>query len=166
MYASPLTNKLQLPLGKRNQQDCVMLETRKPVYLHGRGQISWVRIEGEGPIPMGHGPGESCIVKSSLLLEKQHNWVYMSLTVQHWVGPEGRWLCEGGLQSEGKPRGGRGGQWGSGCCPLKLWGSTFTPVAFESPASLVQERASLFETLYMYIYPGTLSIWKESTAES
>lgn len=73
MYASPLTMKLQLPLGKRNQQNCVMLDTRKPLYLHGRGQISWVRIEREGPVPMGHGAGEGCIVKSSLLLEKQCN---------------------------------------------------------------------------------------------
>lgn len=50
---------------------CNVLKPVEPIYLHGRGQISRVRIEGEGPIPMGHCTGERCIVKSSLLLKKE-----------------------------------------------------------------------------------------------
>lgn len=50
---------------------CKALKPEEQTYLHGRGQIPWVRIEREGPIPMGHGAGERRIVKSSLLLEKQ-----------------------------------------------------------------------------------------------
>lgn len=74
MNAGQLINKLPLPLGKTKPAElCNALKPAGPIYLHGRGQIPWVRIEREGPIPMGHGARECCIVKSSLLLEKQYN---------------------------------------------------------------------------------------------
>jgi hypothetical protein len=58
---------LQLSLGeKKPEKLCDALKLIEPIYLHGRGQIPWVRIEREGSIPMGH-----CVVKSSLFLENQ-----------------------------------------------------------------------------------------------
>lgn len=70
-----MINKLQLPLEKKMKpaELCNALKPEEQFYLHGRGQIPWVRIEREGPIPMGHCTGERCVVKSSLLLEEQYN---------------------------------------------------------------------------------------------
>lgn len=57
------------------EQTCRLYDVLRLTYLHGWGQVSWVRIEREGPIPMGHCTGEGCVVKSSLFLENQGNQV-------------------------------------------------------------------------------------------
>lgn len=145
MNARLLINKLPLSLGKIKPAElCNALKPVGPIYLHGRGQIPWVRIEREGSIPMGHCAGERCIVKSSLLLEKIRLSLNEPNYTAHWVWFEGRWLCEGRLQRRGKTREKRGSQWESNYNPLRLWGSTFISGAFVSPAPLVKERTSLF----------------------
>lgn len=96
-------NVLQLLSG---EQTCRLDDVVKLIYLHGRGQVSWVRIEREGPIPMGHCTGEGCVVKSSLFLENQGNQVLRSM--DHWLCPDGGRTEDRRKESPG------GGGWESG----------------------------------------------------
>jgi hypothetical protein len=81
---------------------CRLYDVLKLIYLHGRGQVSWVGIEREGPIPMGHCTGEGCVMKSSLFLENQSNQVLKSLGMDHW-------LCLDGGRTEDRRRESPGG---------------------------------------------------------
>lgn len=88
MYASQLINKLPLSLRKTKPAELYnALKPAEPIYLHRRGQIPWVRIERERPIPMGHCTRERSVMKSSLLLGKKKKTIQLSLREPNHTAP-------------------------------------------------------------------------------
>ena len=165
MNARLLINNLPLSLGKIKPAElCNALKPVGPIYLHGRGQIPWVRIEREGSIPMGHCAGERCIVKSSLLLEK----IQLSLNAPHstlsliWR----KMAVWGQIRERRKNQGTEGKSVGIKLQSTEALRKHLYFWAFVSPAPLVKERTAYLACLRWIRDPGTLSIWEKSTAKS